>query len=130
MPNRLWGYEGEIGISQLSSSFFLIEFPSVRLCNWVMDKAWHIHHSPLLLRKWYHGIELVEMMEEENPIWITLDDVPPQLISPKGISWITSQLGMPVSKFVREGISVKVCLMCKDDAIKPSKLNLVMGELG
>ncbi|CAN1215469.1 hypothetical protein LINPERPRIM_LOCUS238 [Linum perenne] len=130
IANRLWGFEGEIVVSQLSVGFFLVEFPSVRLCDWVMERAWHIHQSPLLLRKWYHGIEPVTVEKEVKSVWVTLGNVPPPLIYTGGIRWITSQIGKPRSKFVREGLSVKLCLMRKDSDSDPSELVMFMGELG
>ncbi|CAN1243517.1 hypothetical protein LINPERPRIM_LOCUS5711 [Linum perenne] len=127
MANRLWNYEGEICISRISEGFFLIEFPSVSLCDWVLERAWHVHHSPLLLRRWFHGIAPMVLSREAIPTWVTLRNVPPQLISLKGISWISSKIGRPMSRFVRDGLSVKVCILCGAAASKPTELDLIIG---
>ncbi|CAN0890244.1 hypothetical protein LINGRAHAP2_LOCUS16328 [Linum grandiflorum] len=62
MVNRLWGYEG----------FFLIEIPSVRLCNWILARSWHIHHS---------GVTPLDLEVKEVPTWLTLTGIPPQLLT-------------------------------------------------
>ncbi|CAN1215124.1 hypothetical protein LINPERPRIM_LOCUS62 [Linum perenne] len=121
MGNRLWNYEGEICISRISEGFFLIEFPSVSLCDWVLERAWHVHHSPLLLRCWFHGVAPMVLSQEAILTWVTLRNVPPQLISLMGISWISSKIGRRMSRFVREGLSVKVCIS------KPTELVLLIG---
>ncbi|CAN1241455.1 hypothetical protein LINPERPRIM_LOCUS4968 [Linum perenne] len=127
MANRLWNYEGEICISRISEGFFLIEFPSVSLCDWVLERAWHVHHSPLLIRRLFHGVAPMVLSQEAIPTWVTLRNVPLQLISLKGISWISSKIGRPMSRFVREGLSVKVCILCDASASKPTELVLLIG---
>ncbi|CAN1217023.1 hypothetical protein LINPERPRIM_LOCUS870, partial [Linum perenne] len=42
---------------------------------------------------------------------IVLKNVPPTLITPKGISWLASQIGQPINKFVWDGLDVKVCVL-------------------
>ncbi|CAN1314386.1 hypothetical protein LINPERPRIM_LOCUS29315, partial [Linum perenne] len=42
---------------------------------------------------------------------ILLKKVPPVLITVDGISWVSSKIGKPLNKFVRDGLNVKVCVM-------------------
>ncbi|CAN1341465.1 ATPase 5, plasma membrane-type [Linum perenne] len=37
--------------------------------------------------------------------------VPPILINIEGISWLASQIGRPITKFVRDGLDIKVCVV-------------------
>ncbi|CAN1290913.1 hypothetical protein LINPERPRIM_LOCUS20920 [Linum perenne] len=37
--------------------------------------------------------------------------VPPDLITPEGVSWLASQIGRPINKFVRDELNVKVCIV-------------------
>ncbi|CAN1764510.1 hypothetical protein LINPERHAP1_LOCUS9289 [Linum perenne] len=37
MQNWLWGYEGEVTVSLISDGFFLFEFASEALGEWVME---------------------------------------------------------------------------------------------
>ncbi|CAN1292240.1 hypothetical protein LINPERPRIM_LOCUS21476 [Linum perenne] len=116
MANRLWGFDGQVIISMLSVGFYLVEFPSEKLCNWVMERSWHVHHTALVLRRWYAGIEPLDLTEKPAPVWVTMEKVPPQLITVEGVSWLASQLGKPVNKFIREGLTVKVCVYLKEDS--------------
>ncbi|CAN1289813.1 hypothetical protein LINPERPRIM_LOCUS20454 [Linum perenne] len=43
--------------------------------------------------------------------------VPPVLVTNDGISWVSSKIGKPINKFVRDGLNVKVCLL--RDGTKP-----------
>ncbi|CAN1163358.1 hypothetical protein LINPERPRIM_LOCUS32618 [Linum perenne] len=124
--NRLWGYEGEIILSTLSVGFFLVELPSVKLCDWILARSWHIHHSAMILRRWAPQITPIDFTQKEVPTWIVLKAVPPTLVTPKGISWLASQVGQPVSKFIRDELDVKVCIIRKvDEEVKP-KLEVVL----
>ncbi|CAN1337807.1 hypothetical protein LINPERPRIM_LOCUS37765 [Linum perenne] len=40
-----------------------------------------------------------------------MKNVPPELIYPEGISWLATQYGKPLSKFVRDGLKVSVCVL-------------------
>ncbi|CAN1181084.1 hypothetical protein LINPERPRIM_LOCUS27246, partial [Linum perenne] len=33
--------------------------------------------------------------------------VPPILLNPEGVSWLSSQIGRPINKYVRDGLDVK-----------------------
>ncbi|CAN1842961.1 hypothetical protein LINPERHAP1_LOCUS37010 [Linum perenne] len=52
--NRLWGFGEVIHVSLLSPCFLLVELPSMETCDWILA---HIHHHPMLIRKWRLGIE-------------------------------------------------------------------------
>ncbi|CAN1341924.1 hypothetical protein LINPERPRIM_LOCUS39322 [Linum perenne] len=43
-------------------------------------------------------------------------NVPPELITVDGISWVSSKVGKPLNKYVRDGVSIRVCLL-RDKAI-------------
>ncbi|CAN1323838.1 hypothetical protein LINPERPRIM_LOCUS32868, partial [Linum perenne] len=42
---------------------------------------------------------------------LTLKGVPPSLVTPEGVSWLASQVGTHINKFVRDGLDVKVCVI-------------------
>ncbi|CAN1337124.1 hypothetical protein LINPERPRIM_LOCUS38106 [Linum perenne] len=57
------------------------------------------------------GIAPMVFSPTATPEWITFRKVPPAMIDLEGISWLSSRIGKPMKKFVREGIDVKVCLL-------------------
>ncbi|CAN1248705.1 hypothetical protein LINPERPRIM_LOCUS6845 [Linum perenne] len=126
--NWLWGYEGSVEVSQMDVGCYLFEFASESLCEWVLQRSWHIHKAPMVIRRWFPGIQPLDFSKELTPAWIELRDVPAEVITPEGISWLATQLGKPMNKFVRIGFTVKVCVLRKSDAIEVSELKLDMGD--
>ncbi|CAN1289537.1 hypothetical protein LINPERPRIM_LOCUS20323 [Linum perenne] len=125
VANRLWGYEGSVIIASLEANFFMIEFNSVKLCDWVLSRSWHAHNTGMIMRKWARGIRPVVIPDGQCPEWITFQRVPPAAISQEGISWLSSLIGKPVRNFVRDGLDIKVCII-RDKAIPcPESLKIL-----
>ncbi|CAN1337965.1 hypothetical protein LINPERPRIM_LOCUS37837, partial [Linum perenne] len=125
VANRLWGYEGNVIIASLEANFFLVEFHSVKLCDWVLSRSWHVHNTGMIMRKWARGIRPVVIPDGQCPEWITFQRVPPAAISQEGISWLSSLIGKPVRNFVRDGLDIKVCII-RDKAIPcPESLKIL-----
>ncbi|CAN1169948.1 hypothetical protein LINPERHAP2_LOCUS28697 [Linum perenne] len=64
-------------VSLISLGFFLIEFPSERFCEWVLDHTWHVHHAAMVLRRWKSSIQPLDLLEKLVLIWISVLNVPP-----------------------------------------------------
>ncbi|CAN1289110.1 hypothetical protein LINPERPRIM_LOCUS20120 [Linum perenne] len=124
--NRLWGYEGQVIVSILQENFYLVEFRSVKLCDWVLSRSWHIHNKSMIMRRWESGIQPVVFSENQYPEWIIFKNVPPDVISVEGVSWLCSLIGKPVKKFIREGLDVKVCIIRDKASVFPETLALEM----
>ncbi|CAN1301042.1 hypothetical protein LINPERPRIM_LOCUS24786 [Linum perenne] len=126
MLNRLWGFDGEVVISAIPEGLFLVELPTIRLCEWVLARSWHIHHSSMILRRWSSGIKPVDTSPKELLVWLTFKAVPPAILTHEGISWLASQVGTPINKSVRDGLDIKVCVV--KDVMKeiPSSLTVVL----
>ncbi|CAN1292910.1 hypothetical protein LINPERPRIM_LOCUS21785 [Linum perenne] len=58
-------------------------------------------------------------------------EVPPELLTPEGVSWLATQLGKPVNKLVRNGFCVRVCVLRKasDEAISELVVEMSVGRL-
>ncbi|CAN1254273.1 hypothetical protein LINPERPRIM_LOCUS8592 [Linum perenne] len=65
--NRLCSYEGEVILSTLSIGFFLIKLPSMKLCDWILARSSHIHHSTMILRRWAPQIAPIDFTPKEIP---------------------------------------------------------------
>ncbi|CAN0925440.1 hypothetical protein LINGRAHAP2_LOCUS34759 [Linum grandiflorum] len=75
----------------------------------MVRRSWHIHHSPMLLRRWFAGIAPISFTLDYRPIWLTLRRASPELLLVKGISWLASHFGTPINKMIRDGLDVKIC---------------------
>ncbi|CAN1188460.1 hypothetical protein LINPERHAP2_LOCUS39347 [Linum perenne] len=129
LANRLWNYDGFVAVSELSEGTFLIEFPTVSVCEWVLGRLWHVHHLPLFLKKWSLEVEPINLQPKEVPVWIQLHKVPVPLCTHEGIGRLASLVGKPISKFVRNGTSVKVCVLMDSEAEKPDLLRVAVARI-
>ncbi|CAN1132774.1 hypothetical protein LINPERPRIM_LOCUS30271 [Linum perenne] len=129
LANRLWDYDGFVSVSELSSGSFLIEFPTVSVCEWVLARLWHVHHLPLFLKRWSLDVTPICLQPKEVPVWIQLSKVPVPLCTHAGVGRLASLIGKPISKFVRNGTTVKVCVLMDDSAEKPSSLSVAVAGI-
>ncbi|CAN1318378.1 hypothetical protein LINPERPRIM_LOCUS30796 [Linum perenne] len=81
----------------------------------------------MIMRRWARGIKPVVIPEGQSPEWITFKRVPPAAISIEGISWMSSLIGKPVRKFVRDGLDVKVCII-RDKAVPCPESVMLLDE--
>ncbi|KAK8540847.1 hypothetical protein V6N13_038590 [Hibiscus sabdariffa] len=91
--DRLWGSEGSIEIRFLARSVYVLNFPSQKVRDWILESgSWHIQQKAIILRKWLPGM-IPEVLDLSSaPIWIKLWHVPLELISQKGLGCIASAL--------------------------------------
>ncbi|CAN1350271.1 hypothetical protein LINPERPRIM_LOCUS42106 [Linum perenne] len=73
-------------------------------------------------------IEPIDFSADKKPVWIEMQGVPPELIYPEGISWLATQYGKPLSKFVRDGLKVSVCVLRGDKDIERPVLFVDIGN--
>ncbi|CAN1760014.1 hypothetical protein LINPERHAP1_LOCUS7355 [Linum perenne] len=100
-------------------------------CEWILARSWHVHHHPMLIRKWRLGIDPLDLSPKAKPTWITFCKVPPTLLTEEGVNWLASQYGKPIHKHVREGLNVKVCILRgeRSNVNKELKNHLGKGEM-
>ncbi|CAN1337979.1 hypothetical protein LINPERPRIM_LOCUS37845, partial [Linum perenne] len=94
----------DLGIQRLESAIvaqFVGAPPPLKVVSAMLNRLWSL---------------------ELKPIWIKFKEVPPELLTPEGVSWLATQLGKPVNKLVRNGFSVKVCVLRKDSDARISEL--------
>ncbi|CAN1290746.1 hypothetical protein LINPERPRIM_LOCUS20835 [Linum perenne] len=126
--NWLWGYEGKVEVSQMDTDCYLFEFALEALCEWVLQRSWHIHKAPMVTRRWFPGIQPIDFSKDLRPVWIELKGVPAEMITLEGISWLATQFGKPVNKFVRLGFTIKACVLRSTKLREVSELRLDMGD--
>ncbi|CAN1352038.1 hypothetical protein LINPERPRIM_LOCUS42659 [Linum perenne] len=128
MMNRLWSLGEPIFVSQISEGFLFVELGSLETQEWVLTRSWHIHHQPMILRRWRKDIAPLVFEPQEKPVWLTFSGVPPMLLTNEGISWLASQFGKPIHKFVRDGFTVRVCVLRGNLENEKDELHIHMGK--
>lgn len=97
MVNLLWGEDGEVDIRPAGQNLFVIQFPNLKTRDRVIESGpWHIQNKPLIVRKWEPGMRSLEFNMAKLPLWIHLGNIPLELFTQTGISYIASALGNPL----------------------------------
>ncbi|XVE90995.1 hypothetical protein DITRI_Ditri20bG0120300 [Diplodiscus trichospermus] len=116
MVNILWGEFGEVDIKLAGTNLFIIQFPNVEIRDRVLESSlWHIQNKPIIVRKWELGLRTLDFNMAKLPIWVQLSNVPLELFTQRGISYIASALGNPLymDRFTasQQGLAyAKVCI--------------------
>ncbi|KAK8675274.1 hypothetical protein V6N13_033343 [Hibiscus sabdariffa] len=88
---------GSVEIRFLAPSIYIINFPSQRVRDWVLESGpWYFQHRAIILRKWMPGMMLDVLRLDSASVWVKLCYVPLELYSQQGLGYIASALGKPL----------------------------------
>ena len=84
-------------IRPVGHNLFIIQLPNTKMRDKVLESGpWHIQNRPLIVRRWEAEMKSLEFSMAKLPLWIQLSNIPLELFSQKGISYIASGLGNPL----------------------------------
>ncbi|XP_039000816.1 uncharacterized protein LOC120126790 [Hibiscus syriacus] len=93
----MWNKAALVKVSITGSNLFVFAFTGSYARDWVLENGpWHIQHKPLFLRKWEPNLKELHFDLDRMPIWFQLFNVPLELFSKSGLSYIASAIGMPL----------------------------------
>ncbi|GAV86408.1 DUF4283 domain-containing protein, partial [Cephalotus follicularis] len=76
---------------------FLFKFNNSTSCDLVLSNGpWEVWGAYLALRHWEEGMSLCKDSFTSIPVWVKLTNVPPELLTRPGLSYIASALGVPL----------------------------------
>ncbi|XP_039063432.1 uncharacterized protein LOC120208157 [Hibiscus syriacus] len=97
----LWNHpaKGEgVQISYAENNLYIFSFSNDSARDWVLEnEPWHMFNKPLILRIWEPNMQKLDFDFAHLPIWIHLYNVPLELYTQYGLSYIASALGKPIS---------------------------------
>ena len=97
MVNLLWGEDGEVNIRLAVHNLFIIQFLNFALRDRVLESGpWHKQNKLFIVQKWEPRMRSLDFNMAKLPIRVHLGNIPLELFSHKGISYIISVLGNPV----------------------------------
>ncbi|KAJ4823351.1 hypothetical protein Tsubulata_022001 [Turnera subulata] len=97
MANRLWGRDGPISVSRYKEELFLFQFPDDAAYSRAFTRGpWHIGGVPLIFRPWTSSSKKLDFSNATFPVWIKLKNVPMELLTKEGLSYLSSVLGTPL----------------------------------
>ncbi|KAK8695161.1 hypothetical protein V6N13_000334 [Hibiscus sabdariffa] len=117
IASMLWGKDVEI--KKTGENLFLIRFESKDTCDRVFDNGpWHFQNKLVILRKWELNLKSLNFNFRKLPIWIHLLNIPLELFTGVGLSYIASALGNSlymdsVTASKSRLALIKVCFHCK-----------------
>ncbi|XP_038993211.1 uncharacterized protein LOC120116891 [Hibiscus syriacus] len=88
----------QVQVSKAGRTLFIFSFKSKTARDWVLENGpWHIINKPLILRKWEPNLRRLNFDLSKIPVWVKLFNVPLELYSRTGLSYIASAIGVPLS---------------------------------
>ncbi|XP_039007850.1 uncharacterized protein LOC120135690 [Hibiscus syriacus] len=85
-------------VSIAGTNLYIFSFTSKVARDWVLENGpWHILNKPLILRKWEPNLKRLNFNLTKIPIWVHLYNVPLELFSQIGLSYIASGIRVPIS---------------------------------
>lgn len=95
--NLLWGNGKEIDLRPAGKNLFIIQFPDEAARDKVLEGGpWYIKGQFLVLQKWEAGMETLELNLSRLPVWIQFSNIPLELFTKTGLSYIASAVGIPL----------------------------------
>ncbi|KAJ4839516.1 hypothetical protein Tsubulata_047357 [Turnera subulata] len=97
MLNKLWDRQGAISISHYKDEMLLIQFPNAdALSRALLGGPWHVGGVPLVLRVWSSSLKKLDLSSANLPVWVQLNNVPLELLTQEGLSYIVSTIRKPI----------------------------------
>jgi len=97
IAKRIWGSYGLSEVLSSDNGFFLFTFDSVDHATNLLERApWHMANRPLVLKRWQPNMQFLKDDLVRVPIWVKLYNVPLEYWTVKGLSCVTSAIGVPL----------------------------------
>ncbi|KAJ8759784.1 hypothetical protein K2173_009885 [Erythroxylum novogranatense] len=94
---NLWGTTSSVEIKTIATNLYVVRLSSAEARDWVFEHGpWHVQNKPLILRKWEPGMSRLMFDLHKIPVWFHLRNVPLELYSSTGLSYIASAIGVPL----------------------------------
>ena len=91
------GADEVVEVCQAGPNLFIVQLPNEKTRDRVLESGpWHFQNKLLIVRKWEPGLKTLEFNMEKLPIWVQLGNVPLELFTQDGLSYIASAIGNPL----------------------------------
>ncbi|GAV92720.1 DUF4283 domain-containing protein, partial [Cephalotus follicularis] len=94
---KRWRKWGNVQVIAGADGYFLFRFSNNTSCDLVLSNGpWEVWGAYLALRRWEEGMSLCKESFSSIPVWVKLTNVPAELWTRPGLSYIASALGVPL----------------------------------
>ncbi|KAG2310967.1 hypothetical protein Bca4012_025465 [Brassica carinata] len=98
--NKIWNQGDKsqmIEVFEVNSTTMRFKIPNPHIRSRVLRRGmWNIAEVPLVVSKWSPMVEKTEQEQTSIPMWVFLKNVPMNMFSWDGLSFMTSPVGKPV----------------------------------
>ncbi|KAE8667867.1 Detected protein of unknown function [Hibiscus syriacus] len=132
--NSLWGKSSPVKVSLAGVNLYVFSFGSASIRDWVLENGpCHVQNKPLVLRKWEPYLHKLDFDLSHMPVWVQLYNVPLELYSRSGLSYISSALGNPL---YMDSITAsrgrleyaKVCIEISAGFVIPNEVQVILKD--
>ncbi|XVE88838.1 hypothetical protein DITRI_Ditri19aG0100900 [Diplodiscus trichospermus] len=130
----MWGSDGEVEIRPAITNLFIIQLPNAAVRDQILEqRPWHIQNKPLIVRKWEPGMTNLECDLTRVPFWVHLRNIPLELFTKVGLSYIASAIGSPlymdrVTAYHERLAYAKLCVEVDVNVEIPRTINVQMKD--
>ncbi|KAF7145034.1 hypothetical protein RHSIM_Rhsim04G0043700 [Rhododendron simsii] len=97
IAERIWSKFGLIDVLSNDEGFFFFQFDKVGAFREVIEAGpWHFGGRLLVLQQWHPHMCLKKELVSKIPIWVQLYNVPLELWTAPGLSYVASAIGRPL----------------------------------
>jgi hypothetical protein len=94
---KIWSWFGLREVLSSEKGFFIFKFDSVEHACEVLERGpWHIVNKLLVLKRWQPSLSLSQEELRNIPLWAKIHNLPFELWTSKGLSFVASALGIPL----------------------------------
>ncbi|KAG5548392.1 hypothetical protein RHGRI_013920 [Rhododendron griersonianum] len=97
IAERIWAKFGLTDVLSNDEGFFFFQFDKVGAFREVIEACpWHFGGRLLVLQQWHPHMCLQKELVSKIPIWVQLYNVPLELWTAQGLSYVASAIGRPL----------------------------------
>ncbi|XP_039038081.1 uncharacterized protein LOC120175552 [Hibiscus syriacus] len=132
--DSIWENSSQVKVSLAGPNLYVFSFLDANLRDWVLENGpWHVQNKPLVLRRWEPGLQSLNFDLALMPVWVQLYNIPLELYSQKGLSYIASALGTPLYMDTitasRERLEfAKLCIKIEAGSVLPEDILVTLRD--
>ncbi|XVE64166.1 hypothetical protein DITRI_Ditri07aG0080200 [Diplodiscus trichospermus] len=91
----MWGFDAEV--KPAGRNLFVIQFSDIEVRDRVLkERSWYVQNKPFIVRKWELRLTTLDLDLTRIPLWVHLSNIPLELFTKEGLSYIASTIGSPL----------------------------------
>ncbi|XP_010551658.1 PREDICTED: uncharacterized protein LOC104822216 [Tarenaya hassleriana] len=95
--NPIWGWKSRIHVRRVNDSTCLFHVADLSTREWILEVGiWRVGDTMFTVAEWSPTASFRKTTLKSAPVWVSLSDIPAELYSLQGISYISCGIGEPL----------------------------------